>query len=378
MTPMASKLPIALIALIALGSSRVLGAESPTGRVRQGSVYPDAAWRTCKPDQVALSPAKLNALRRLVGGRGCVVRHGWLAYHWGGPAKSADIASAAKPILTTLLILAVQEKRLRGVDDRVADFEPRLKALNGGKDQDITWRHLASQTSGYGLTEPPGKAYAYNDYALALYYDVLTRKVFRSEGTRLLKTRLADALQFQDRYTFEAFGPKDRPGRLAVSVRDWARFGLLMLRGGKWKDKQIVRPNLLKLMLSSPVAADTPLTAGRDVAMLPGQRSLGGGKNITRVGPGYYSFNWWLNGKNRQGKRLYVDAPPDTYVACGHGGMRMLWVIPSLDLVIAWNEAQVEDHDASPGNPHTKCNRAARLIREAVLDRPAKKRQALP
>jgi len=48
--------------------------------------------------------------------------------------------------------------------------------------------------------------------------------------------------------------------------------------------------------------------------------------------------------------------------------MRMLWVIPSLDLVIAWNDAAVEDQDASPANPRTKCNRAARLIRQAVLD----------
>ena len=45
----------------------------------------------------------------------------------------------------------------------------------GGKDASITWRHLASQTSGYGLGEAPGKAYAYNDSALALYYDTLMR-----------------------------------------------------------------------------------------------------------------------------------------------------------------------------------------------------------
>src|SRR5262249_28840074 len=58
--------------------------------------------------------------------------------------------------------------------------------------------------------------------------------------------------------------------------------------------------------------------------------------------------------------------------ASGHGGQRMLWVIPSLDLVVCWNDAKVEDHDASPENPKSKCNRAARLICEATLPSPVK------
>lgn len=334
------------------------------------STYPGVTWTTRAPEEVGLARDKLDALRDLVGGRGCVVRHGYMVYTWGDPSKSADVASAVKPVISTLLLLAVQEGKIQSVDAKVADFEPRLKTLNGGKDAGITWRHLASQTSGYGLVEPPGKAYAYNDYALALYYDVLAWKVFQEDGTHVLKTRLADRLQFQDRYSFEAFGPNDRPGRLAISVRDFARFGLLYLRNGRWHDRQVLEPELVQLAISSPVAADTPLTQGQDADMLPNQRSLGGGKNQTPIGPGYYSFNWWLNRTDSMGRRLFTDAPPDTYVASGHGGRRMLWVIPSLDLVFSWNDGDVDDHDASPGNPDSKCNRAVRLIREAVVDKP--------
>jgi CubicO group peptidase (beta-lactamase class C family) len=323
------------------------------------TVYPGKTWQTRKPDEVGLDAAKLEQLRDLVGGRGCVVRHGYLVFAWGDLAKSGDIASAFKPLLSTLLMLALQEGRLKSVDDPVAHFEPRLKAIERG---DITWRHLASQTSGYGLTEPPGKAYAYNDYALALYYDTLIQKVFEGNGNDVLKSRLAGPLQFEDRHTFEAFGAKDRPGRLALSVRDFARFGLLVLREGRWRDKQIVRKDLVKLMLASPLPADTPLTEARDGPMLPGQRTIGGGKNITRIGPGYYSFNWWLNGKDKDGRRLFPDAPPDTIVASGHGGKRMLWLIPSLDLIVVWNDSRVNDHDSSPSNPQTKCNQAARLL----------------
>jgi CubicO group peptidase (beta-lactamase class C family) len=339
--------------------------DSPRGTAK-GLVYPEVAWAKRRPEELGLSADKLEAVARLVGGRGCVVRHGYLVHTWGAPGKSGDIASAVKPVISTLLFLAVQQGKLAGVDAKVVDFEPRLRDLNRGKDRDITWRHLASQTSGYGLTDAPGAAYAYNDFALALYYDTLMRKVYRQPGTRVLKEQLGDALGFQDRYTFDAFGANDRPGRLAISVRDLARFGLLYLRGGKWKDRQILRPEFVRAALHNPVSATTPVTQGKNADMLANQRSLGGGKNITRVGPGYYSFNWWLNRTDRSGKRLHVDAPPDAFAAMGHGGERALWVIPSLDLVVAWNDGKIDDHDASPGNPGTRCNQVARLLREAV------------
>lgn len=337
-------------------------------------IFPAATWRTRSAEEVGLDRVKLDALRDLVGGRGCVVRHGYLVYSWGDVSKSGDVASAMKPVISTLLLVAVQEGRLRGVDDAVAEMEPRLKELNDGKDAAITWRHLASQLSGYGLAERPGEAYAYNDFAIALYYDTLTRKVFEEDGTSVLRTRLATVLGFEDRFTFDAFGPNDRPGRLAVSVRDFARFGLLWLRGGRWGERHLLRPELVKLALSNPVPVETPLTAGRDAAMLPGQRSIGGGKNITRVGPGYYSFNWWLNRTDRDRRRHFVDAPPDSFVASGHGGVRMLWIIPSFDLVVAWNDSTINDHDSSPGNAESKCNQAARLLRESVLTPPPSSR----
>src|SRR5262249_35489252 len=156
----------------------------------------------------------------------------------------------------------------------------------------------------------------------------------------------------------EAFGPNDRPGRLAMSVRDLARFGLLYLRGGRWKGKQVLTAGSARTALSSPVPAGLPRTPGRGIDMLPRPRPLGGGKDLAAAGPGYLSLNWGLNRTDAGGRRLYVDAPPDTFLAVGHGGERALWVLPSLDLIVTWNDAKIDDHDASPGNPRTKCNRA--------------------
>ncbi len=323
---------------------------------------PGATWEEKTPEQAGLVLAKLDALRDHVGGRGCVVHKGFLVYSWGDVSRSGDVASAVKPVISTLMLLAVQDGMLKGVEDKLSEVEPRLTGKNAG----ITWRHVASQTSGYGLAEEPGAAYSYNDYALALYYDTLMQKVYKEDGTAVLKRKLGDVLQFQDKVTFDAFGSKDRPGRLAISVRDFARFGLLALRGGRWGEKQVVDAPLMYLSISTPIAAEMPLTEGKDGEMIPGQRTLGGTKNITKVGPGYYSYNWWLNRSDSKGRLLYVDAPPETFVASGHGGRRALWVIPSLDLVVSWNDSKIDDHDQSPGNPDSLNNRAARLMVEAV------------
>ena len=253
----------------------------------RGQIFPGRNWEMRSPEAAGLTKEKLEALSAWVGGRGCVVRHGCMVFTWGDPQISSDVASAFKPLLSTLLFMAVQEGKLSSVDDRVSDFEPRLQALNDGKDAGITWRHLASQLSGYGLTEAPGRAYSYNDYALTLYYDTLTQRVFGTNGTAVLQTRLAEPLQFEDRFTFDAFGPKDRPGRLALSVRDFARFGVLILRQGKWNDRQLIKPELIQMAISSPLSPDTPLTRGEKAEMVPGQRTMGGTRNITPVGPGY-------------------------------------------------------------------------------------------
>jgi imidazolonepropionase-like amidohydrolase/CubicO group peptidase (beta-lactamase class C family) len=341
------------------------GQWTDTKPTRMAEVYPGKTWASLRPEEAGLSSNKLAEFSALVGGRGCVVRHGAMVFAWGDQARSSDIASAFKPLLSTLMFMAVQEGRIASADEPLARFEPRLKTLNGGKDATMTWRHLASQTSGYGWSEKPGEAYAYNDYALALYYDTLTEKVFGTNGLEVLRTRLAEPLGFEDSFTFNAFGPNNRPGRLALSCRDFARFGLLYLRGGRWQDRQLVKAEFVRMAIASPIPPGTPLTRGIDAEMLPKQRSIGGTKNITPAGPGYYSFNWWLNTTNQSGQHMFVGAPGDTYVASGHGGKRALVIIPSLDLIACWNDSVIDDHDRSPGDANTRNNRALKALVEA-------------
>src|SRR5260370_16980277 len=102
---------------------------------------------------------------------------------------------------------------------------------------------------------------------------------------------MAEPLQFEDTYYFSPFRRPDRDGRLAISTRDFARFGLLYLRQGKWRSQQLLQTNFVQMALHSPISANLQRTSGKEAETLPGQRTLGGTRNITGVGPAYSTFN---------------------------------------------------------------------------------------
>ena len=119
------------VLILALSTGLPASSAGVRGADPERPVYPAAEWEKRTPEQVGLSAEKLQALAGPAGGRGCVVRHGYLVYAWGDPAKSGDIASAVKPVVTTLLLLAVQQGKIKDVDAKLAAVEPRLRAING-------------------------------------------------------------------------------------------------------------------------------------------------------------------------------------------------------------------------------------------------------
>ncbi len=338
--------------------------------------FPGETWPEATPESVGLSSAKLDEVAAYLGGRGCVVRHGQLVYQWGDAARRGDVASAAKPWYTTLLLLAVEEGLLPSVDAKVADYTPELAAINpdlGYKDREMTFAHMANQVSCYGVSERPGEAYDYNDWQMALFVDTLFHKVYgvtwETVDRDLLRPRLADVLQCEDGPTLLAFGPDDRPGRLAVSPRDFARLGWLYLNEGNWNGRQVLSREAVRRAVRSPLPNSIPRTQAVAAEMIPGQRSLGSQAipDDQTDHNGSYSWAWWVNGVDREGRRYWPDAPLDVFAALGHAnGQRGMAAIPSLDLVIAWNDTTLGER---PAQPHP-LNEAFRLLGEAVADEP--------
>ncbi|HYE98440.1 MAG TPA: hypothetical protein VEJ18_05980, partial [Planctomycetota bacterium] len=331
----------------------------------QQRTTPGATWETRTPAQVGLDAAKLDQVRTYLGGRGFISRYGYQVYSWGDVAQRADIASAAKPIYAHFLFKAVEEGKLAGVDAKANAWETRLS----GKDANITFRHFATQTSCYGVTETPGAAFDYNDWQMALFWDTLFLKVYAAtlsdvDGT-VLRPRLATPLGCQDAPTFLAFGANDRPGRVAISVRDHARFGLLYQRKGDWGGTRLLSQANSTTAVASPLPLSIPRTAGVAAPMLSGQRTIGSSTipdNQTDH-HGSYSWLWWVNGVRRDGRRFWPDAPTDVYASLGHAnGKRGVAVMPSQEIVIAWNDTTL---DQKPADPHP-LNEVFKLLAQAV------------
>jgi len=315
-----------------------------------------------------MDSARLRAFSRFVAGRGCVVRHGYMVYAWGDAGRRGDVASAAKPWYSHFLFKAIEDGKIASLDEKVDRLEPRLNDLNanlGYKNREITWRHLANQTSCYGITERPGTAFDYNDWQMALFWDLLFLKVYGvTYGTvdeKVVHPLLTDILQCEDNPTFMAFGTRNRAGRVGVSPRDFCRFGLLYLRKGNWKGKQLISRQHATMAVTSPVPNSIPRAKGKAAEMIRDQRSIGSRRIPDNQCDhlGSYSWLWWTNGADRKGKRHWPNVPEDAYGAFGHGGPRAMVVIPSLDLVVSWNDARVRGRE--------KENQALKLLVESVV-----------
>lgn len=333
------------------------------------NVFPGKTWTRRTPAEVGMEKSGLDAFSKLVGGRGCVVRYGSLVYTWGDHKRRADVASAAKPFYSHFLFKAVEDKRISSLDEAVGKYEPRLSKLNpklGHPDANITWRHLANQISCYGVSEPPGTAFDYSDWQMPLFWDLLFTKVYKADYASVdkdvLRPMLTDLLQCEDKPTMLAFGERDRPGRLAISPRDFARFGLLYLNEGQWNGKRLLSAKHATMAVGSPLPLSIPRTKNRKAEMLPRQRSIGGGNNQTDHNGGY-SWLWWLNGVARDGKHWWYDAPADMFLALGHGGVEGLAVFPSRRIVVSWNQARRIHSDRKLGS------RAFKLLADAAKDR---------
>jgi len=317
-----------------------------------------------------LDPVKLDAIKDYAGGRGCIVRHGYLVYTWGDATRRGDVASALKPWISHFLFKAVEDGRLASLDTKVGEFEPRLNDINadlGYKDRDMTFRHMAYQIACYGLTDAPGTAFDYNDWHMALFFDTLFGKVYGANhedvDDMVLHAMLTDIPQCQDNPTFMAFGTSDRPGRLGISPRDFARFGLLYLNKGNWNGQQLIGEQNATMAVSSPLPNAVPRTTADAAEMIPGQRTLGSRRIPDNQcdHQGSYSWLWWVNGVNREGRRNWPDAPTNAYAALGHGDKRGMAVLPGLEVIISWNDSQLGQKPL---------NEVFRLLGEAAADVP--------
>jgi CubicO group peptidase (beta-lactamase class C family) len=336
----------------------VLLAALPALGADEKKVFPGKSWERRAPEALALNAGRLEALAEMLGGRGCVIRNGFVAASWGSQSETSDWLSSAKPVLSTLLMFAIHEGKVPGPDARILDFGWDLQ----GKDQGITFRHLGSMTSGYARPDAPGMAWAYNDYAIQLYQKTLFDKVFRAEPDAVIHDpKRLGFLGFEDGITFR---PSNR--RMSASVRDFARIVWFWLNKGNWNGVHLLPQLMFEEFVRPQTPPDLPHTAGGETNDYLEIGTFGGGSDhFTNYGAGIYGFNWWFNGKGwlHPGRNTWPDAPGDTVLSIGFGG-NCSALIPSLDLILVAAKANWGKLEA--GDSDSQMNRVLQLLAGAV------------
>ncbi|MFO1008274.1 MAG: DUF5060 domain-containing protein [Planctomycetaceae bacterium] len=325
-------------------------------------VFPEASWSQRAPGELGLDASKLDELAKNLGGRGCVIRYGHVVKSWGDQAEVGDWFSSAKPVLSTMLFFALQEGRVKSVDQPLVDFGWELSP----KDRTMTFRHLGAMSSGYARPEPPGTAWAYNDFAIQLYQKTLFDRVFPGDAKENVEhpTRLG-ALKFEDGLKFNG------KRRLYASVRDFSRIVWFWCNRGNWNGQQVLASKYFDEYMLPQAPKDLPLTRPAETNDYLGIKSYGGGSDhFSKAGAGVYGFNWWFNttGRGHLQATTWPDAPADTVMSLGARGNNSA-IIPSLGLAIVCANGDWGDLEA--GNRDSKLNQSLKLLASAVTDGPA-------
>lgn len=202
--------------------------------------------------------------------------------YWGDhhPETVSNSFSAAKTVVSILVGCAVDDGKIKSLDDPVKKYLPEFSG--NGKDQ-ITIRHLLMMASGLDWTESgtnPLSENAESYYGTDLWglinrQKVITKPgkefVYQSGNSQILgfileKATGKDLSQYASEKLWQPIGAEsdafwslDKENGVEKSfcclystTRDFARIGLLLAQKGKWKGKQIIPEWYYNEMIQNP------------------------------------------------------------------------------------------------------------------------------
>lgn len=268
-------------------------------------------------------------------------------YNGHGADEPVHIFSGVKSLFGALSAFAAEDGLL-SLDEPVSQTIPEWR--NDSRKSRITIRELLNFTSGldtgfeeiYGrdsadkLTvsiglkakREPGSAFIYGPGNIQVFGEVLRRKLKPRGETYLqyLHRRLLDPLDIHySKWREDDHGNVHLSAGAHLTGRDWLKFGIFLVRGGQWGERQLV-----------PTARLAECFRG------------------TEINPAY-GLNFWLNShapapdarevdveerleeeplpEDWRGACLCKDAPPDLIAALGSKNQR-LYIVPSMQVVV--------------------------------------------
>ncbi|MFO7756217.1 MAG: serine hydrolase [Bacteroidales bacterium] len=259
------------------------------------------------------------------GPAGIILKDGYIIAEWGDISRVDMTFSVTKSYLSTVVGLAYDEGLISSVDDKVYEYVWD-GLFDGNHNSKISWEHLLNQSSDwsgqlfgmydwadrpsrrekldewrYRELHEPGTYYKYNDVRVNLLaYSAL--QVWRKPLPQVLKERIMDPVGASTTWRWYGYstswvnvdgarvqsvsGGGHSGGGLFINTLDHARFGLLFMRNGRWKDRQLLSAEWI------------------DMARQPSPANES------------YGYLWWLN----KGRRTMEHVPGSVFYASGFGG----------------------------------------------------------
>ncbi len=279
----------------------------------------------------------IGAMKERGGPAGLVIKNGYIVAQWGDVSRVDMTFSVTKSYLSTIAGLAIDQALIKNVTDKVSQYVWD-DTFEGAHNAKVNWEHLLTQSSDwsgslFGLDDwadrppkegsiadwknrkffEPGTNYEYNDVRVNLLsYSLL--QVWRKPLPVVLKEKIMDPIGASTTWRWFGYdnsfvnvdglmmqsvsGGGHHGGGIFINTLDHARFGLLFLRNGKWKNQQLLSEKWINA-IQQPSATN---------------------KN--------YGYLWWLN-TDQQWKAV----SPKVYYASGYGGNYII-VDKEHDLVV--------------------------------------------
>jgi len=253
-----------------------------------------------------------------------IIKNGYIVAQWGDVQRVDMTFSVTKSFLSTVAGLALQEGLIKNLGDKVNTYvwDNSFAGVHNSK---INWEHLLNQSSDWSGTlfgvpdwadrppktggiddwknrplNEPGTVYEYNDVRVNLLaYSLL--QVWRKPLPVVLKEKIMDPIGASTTWRWYGYdnsfvhvdglmmqsvsGGGHFGGGMFINTLDMARFGLLFLRNGKWKDRQLLSPGWVQ-------AVHQPSPANKD-----------------------YGYMWWMNNSKQ-----WKDVSANIFYAVGAGG----------------------------------------------------------
>ena len=271
------------------------------------------------------------------GPNGLIIKDGYIIGKWGDVSRVDMTFSVTKSYLSTVAGLAYQ-KGLLSLDQKLEEYIKDGK-FSSEHNKKITWHHLLNQSSQWkgnlfgtfdwddrpprnlSIEElkaqeipGPGEAYKYNDVRVNLLSFSLLN-VLQEPLPNILKKEIMDPIGASSSWNWYGYekskillngaiissvsGGGHFGGGMFINSLDHARFGLLFLRNGKWKNELLLSPEWIKLVQQ------------------PSENNES------------YGYMWWLN----RGVRKWDGLSENIYYGAGFGG-NFIVIIPNHNLVV--------------------------------------------